>query len=448
VKVVKFGGSSLADGVQLNKVLNIVKADKERKIIVVSAPGKRFEKDEKITDLLIKLAMQVHDGLEYTQTLNSIKERYAIIIDQLSLGQEAAELLEGNLQQLLSADYDNFSEQLDAFKASGEDNNAQLIALFFNKRGLPTRYVDPKKAGLYVSDDPGHAQLLPESYANLQKLREISERIVFPGFFGVSKGGKRVTFARGGSDITGAVLANGVQADLYENFTDVDAIYAANPQIIYQPKKIHHLTYREMRELSYAGFSVFHHEALRPAIMANIPIEVKNTNNPASPGTLITKEKPQEANDVTGMATSHGFESIYIAKYLMNEEVGFGSSALEVMAKHGISVEHMPTGIDEMSLVVKENQINNAQEQALLTELKEQLNADDVHRQTNLTLIMLVGEKMATTIGTAAKAMTALADEKIGIRLFNQSSSGISIMFALEEKDEKKAIQALYKAFF
>src|SRR5699024_9894847 len=147
--------------------------------------------------------------------------------------------------------------------------------------------------------------------------------------------GKRVTFARGGSDITGAVLANGVQADLYENFTDVDAIYAANPQIIYQPKKIHHLTYREMRELSYAGFSVFHHEALRPAIMANIPIEVKNTNNPASPGTLIAKEKPQEANDVTGMATSHGFESIYIAKYLMNEEVGFGSSALEVMAKHG-----------------------------------------------------------------------------------------------------------------
>lgn len=448
MKVVKFGGSSLADGVQLEKVLNIVSSDKDRKVVVVSAPGKRFDKDKKITDLLIKLAEEVHEDSDYRQTLNAVKERYNTTIKQLSLGSEATELIDRNFSQLLRGQYSSFAEQLDAFKASGEDNNAQLIALFFVKSGLPARYVSPEDAGLYVTDEPGHAQILPESYNNLANLRDPSECIVFPGFFGVSKSGKKVTFARGGSDITGAVLANGVHADLYENFTDVDAIYAADPHYITSPQQVRHLTYREMRELSYSGFSVFHHEAIRPAIMANIPIEVKNTNNPSSPGTLITKKQPVGANDVTGIAASHGFESIYIAKYLMNDEVGFGSAALEVMAHHGISVEHMPTGIDEMSLVVKEKQINSIQERELLAELKDKLQADDVHRQTNLTLIMLVGEKMATTIGTAAKAMTALASEGIGIRLFNQSSSGISIMFALEEKDEKKAIQALYRTFF
>ncbi|GBG94373.1 aspartate kinase [Ligilactobacillus salitolerans] len=448
MKVVKFGGSSLADGTQLAKVLNIIKADPERKIIVVSAPGKRFDKDKKITDLLIKLAKQVANKVDYQQTLNAVKERYQLIIDQLSLGQAATDLIETNFSALLSQKYASFPEQLDAFKASGEDNNAQLIALYFTQSGLPAKYVSPQAAGLYVSDEPGHAQVLPEAYQNLKKLELGAQRIVFPGFFGVSKSGKKVTFARGGSDITGAVLANGVHADLYENFTDVDAIYAANPNIISQPEQVHHLTYREMRELSYAGFSVFHHEAVRPAIMANIPIEVKNTNNPTAPGTLITKNKPIGDHDVTGMASSHGFESIYVAKYLMNDEVGIGYKALGVMADHGISVEHIPTGIDEMSLVVKENQIPAQQEEELLHELQEKLEADDVHRQTNLTLIMLVGEKMATTIGTAAKAMTALAEAGIGIRLFNQSSSGISIMFALKEEDEETAIKALYQAFF
>lgn len=447
MKVVKFGGSSLADGAQLTKVLNIIKADPDRKIVVVSAPGKRFATDQKITDLLIKLAGQVRIGSDYQQTLAVVKERYDAIIQQLSLETKAVELIDRNFAQLLHSEYASFSEQLDAFKASGEDNNAQLVALFFEQSGLPAKYVSPKEAGLYVTDEPGHAQILSETYDNLARLKDTSKCIIFPGFFGVTKNGKKVTFARGGSDITGAVLANGVHADLYENFTDVDAIYAADPRYVTKPQQIQHLTYREMRELSYSGFSVFHHEAIRPAIMANIPIEVKNTNNPTAPGTLITKEKPLDANDVTGVAASHGFESIYISKYLMNDEVGFGSTALEVMAQRGISVEHMPTGIDEMSLVVKEKQINDSQEEELLAELKERLQADDVHRQTNLTLIMVVGEKMATTIGTAAKAMTALANEGIGIRLFNQSSSGISIMFALEEKDEKKPSKHYMKPF-
>ncbi len=448
MKVVKFGGSSLADGAQVKKVYNIVKDDPERKIIVVSAPGKRFDKDAKITDLLIRLANEVHGQQDHSATLAAIKQRYFAIIEQLSMGEAATSLINNNFSALLAQKFDNFAEQVDAFKAAGEDNNAQLLALYFTQAGLPAKYISPKTAGLVVTNEPGHAQVLPESYVNLVQLKDIPGRIIFPGFFGVSNEGKRFTFARGGSDITGAVLANGVHADLYENFTDVDAIYAANPHIIADPEQIHHLTYREMRELSYAGFSVFHQEAVRPAIAANIPIEVKNTNNPELPGTLISKTKHVGHRSVTGMASSHGFESIYIAKYLMNDEVGFGQKALEVMAENGISVEHIPTGIDEMSLVVRENQINDIQEDELLTELKEKLGADDVHRQTNLTLIMLVGEKMATTIGTAAQAMTALAQAGIGIRLFNQSSSGISIMFALNEEDEEKAIKALYHSFF
>lgn len=448
MKVVKFGGSSLADGGQLTKVFNIINADPKRKIIVVSAPGKRFKTDQKMTDLLIKLAYEVHGQKEYRKTLAVIKERFFAIITELDLGQAAISLINNNFTQMLHHHYGDFAELLDSFKSSGEDNNAQLIAMFFTQKGLPAKYVSPQAAGLYVTDEPGHAQLLPETYQNLKKLAVQEERIVFPGFFGVTKAGKKVTFARGGSDITGAVLAHGVHAELYENFTDVDAIYAASPQLVNAPQKIAHLTYREMRELSYAGFSVFHQEAIRPAILANIPIAVKNTNNPQAAGTLITRDKPQDANDVTGLASSHGFESIYIAKYLMNDEVGFGAAALGVMAENGISVEHMPTGIDEMSLVVREKQLTAQQEKDLLLELQERLQADEVYRQTNLSLVMLVGEKMATTIGTAARAMDALAAAGISIRLFNQSSSGISVMFAIEEKDEKKALQALYETFF
>ncbi|MER1953874.1 MAG: aspartate kinase, partial [Aerococcus urinaeequi] len=212
---------------------------------------------------------------------------------------------------------------VDAIKAFGEDANAQLIAAYFSGLGYEASYLNPQDAGLFLSDNPGQARVLPESYQNLYKLRERDGIIVIPGFFGYTKDGKLVTFSRGGSDITGAIVANGVKASMYENFTDVSSIYAANPGVVHNPVAIEQLTYSEMRELSYAGFSVFHDEALQPAFIADIPVSVKNTNEPQAPGTLITRTRPKNKLAISGIASTSGFASVYIKKYMMNREVGF-----------------------------------------------------------------------------------------------------------------------------
>ncbi|WP_311407469.1 aspartate kinase [Liquorilactobacillus uvarum] len=449
MKITKFGGSSLANAKQIRKVFDIIKSDPDRKVVVVSAPGKRFSSDTKITDNLITLAKQVQTGQDIEETLSAIKERYMAIIKELGLDQKIKDQLERNLKKMIAASYSSYEQLLNAFKASGEDNNAQLVAAYFNENGLPAKYVSPEEAGLYVCAQNGHTRVLPETYANLEQLSQTQERIVFPGFFGISKDKQRVTFSRGGSDITGAILAKGLKADLYENFTDVDAIFAANPQIVDQPKKIDHLTYQEMRELSYAGFSVLHHEALRPAIMADIPIRVKNTNKPELPGTLISKTRSENNYHITGIASSRGFMSISIAKYLMNEEVGFGARAMNIMAQHNLSVEHIPTGIDEITLILRSDQFKStADEKALLQELQEKLNADKVYQEKELALLMIVGEGMISTVGTAAKAMAALAQAGINLKMIDQGSSEISMLFGIAAADESRAIAALYGTFF
>lgn len=265
MKVVKFGGSSLASGEQLKKVLNIVVSDPDRKVVVVSAPGKRYSDDIKVTDLLIECAEKHLANENADSVFQTIIERYESIVKELSISSDIINTISKDLKNLLDGDKSKPDSYLDAVKASGEDNNAKLIAAYFQHSGLNAQYVNPKDAGLLVSDEPGNAQVLPESYENLYKLREREGIIVFPGFFGYSKTGEVLTFSRSGSDITGSILANGIKADLYENFTDVDAVYSVNPNIVQDPKEISELTYREMRELSYAGFSVFHDEALIPA---------------------------------------------------------------------------------------------------------------------------------------------------------------------------------------
>lgn len=449
MKITKFGGSSLANAKQIKKVFAIVKADPDRKVVVVSAPGKRFSADTKITDNLIKLAEQVRDGQDTDHLLAAIEERYMDIIAELGLDQTIKVQIEENLKKMVASSYSSYDQLLNTFKASGEDNNAQLVAAYFNQNGLPSKYISPEKAGLYVSAQNGHTHVLPEAYTNLEKLCHVQERIIFPGFFGISKEKHRVTFSRGGSDITGAILAKGLKADLYENFTDVDAIFAANPQIVAQPQKINHLTYQEMRELSYAGFSVLHHEALRPAIMANVPIRVKNTNKPELSGTLISKTRATNDYHITGIASSRGFMSISIAKYLMNEEIGFVAKALKIMSEHGLSVEHVPTGIDEISLILRADQFKNAaDEESLLQELQQRLQADKVYHEKELALLMIVGEGMVSTVGTAAKAMTALAAAGINLKMIDQGSSEISMLFGIDAADEKRAITSLYETFF
>lgn len=448
MKVVKFGGSSLASGAQLDKVFHIVTSDPARKAVVVSAPGKRYAEDTKVTDLLIACAEQYLASGSAPELAEAVVERYALIANELQLGQSIIDKIRDDLFTLLEGDKSNPGQYLDAVKASGEDNNAKLIAAYFRYKGVKAEYVNPKDAGLFVTNEPGNAQVLPESYQNLYRLRERDGLIIFPGFFGFSKDGDVITFSRSGSDITGSILANGLQADLYENFTDVDAVYSVNPSFVENPKEISELTYREMRELSYAGFSVFHDEALIPAFRAGIPVQIKNTNNPSAEGTRVVSKRDNTNGPVVGIASDTGFCSIYISKYLMNREIGFGRKALQILEEHGLTYEHVPSGIDDMTIILREGQMDAVTERSVIKRIEKDLHADEVIVEHHLALIMVVGEAMRHNVGTTARAAKALSEAKVNIEMINQGSSEVSMMFGVKEAEERKAVQALYQEFF
>jgi aspartate kinase len=448
MKVVKFGGSSLASGEQLEKVFQIVLSDSERKAVVVSAPGKRFADDIKVTDLLIALAEKALTSGSTDAELNAVLERYENIAKDVNLSPDIMKTIREDLVTRLNANKSNQKQFIDLLKASGEDNNAKLVAAFFQSKGVEASYADPKEAGLLVTNEPGNAQVLPDSYDRLYNLRERSGIVIFPGFFGYNEAGEVVTFSRSGSDITGSILANGLKADLYENFSDVDAVYSVNPNIIKDPKEIQEITFREMRELAYGGFSVFHDEALYPAFQAGIPVNVKNTNNPSAPGTLIVNQRTNQNGPVIGISSEKGFCNIYVRKYLMNREIGFGSRLLKILEEYGLSYEHTPSGIDDLSVILRHSQMNHDMEQEMVSRIQHELKADEVQVIPNIALIMVVGEGMRHNIGTMARASKALAQAAINIEMINQGSSEVSMMFGVKEKDEKKAVQALYEEFF
>lgn len=448
MKVVKFGGSSLASGQQIEKVFQIVVSDPKRKVVVVSAPGKRFAEDNKVTDLLIECAEQSLLNLDTEEELKAIIDRYAVIAAELNLSSNIINEIQRDLIARLNGDKSKPDRFMDAMKAAGEDNNAKLVAAYFQKKGIEAQYVNPKEAGLLVTAEPSNAQVLPESYDSLYSLRNRSGITIFPGFFGYSKEGEIFTFSRSGSDITGSILANGLKADLYENFTDVDAVYSVNPFIVKNPKEIKELSYREMRELSYAGFTVLHDEALVPAFRAGIPVHIKNTNNPSAPGTRIVNERDITNGPVSGIASADGFCSIYVSKYLMNREIGFGRKLLEILESYGLSYEHTPSGIDDISIILKESQLDANMEEEIKHRIETELHTDEVVIDRGIALIMVVGEGMRHNIGTTARASKALAKAKVNIEMINQGSSEVSMMFGVKEVDEKRAVQALYDEFF
>ncbi|MBO0962863.1 aspartate kinase [Neobacillus sp. MM2021_6] len=448
MKVTKFGGSSLASGKQLEKVFQIVISDPERKVVVVSAPGKRFAEDTKVTDLLIECAEQCLENQNPKEKLEAVMERYTAIAEECNLSEEVIQEIYDDLVTRLNSNKHKPDRFIDLLKASGEDNNAKLVAAYFRERGVDAAYVNPKEAGLLVSAEPGNAQALPEAYERLYSLHKHPGILIFPGFFGYSEEGEVFTFSRSGSDITGSILANALKAELYENFTDVDAVYSVNPTIVKRPKEIKELTYREMRELSYAGFTVLHDEALVPAFRAGIPVHIKNTNNPAAPGTRIVNERDNTNGPVIGIASDKGFCSIYVSKYLMNREVGFGRKLLAILEDSGLSYEHTPSGIDDVSVILRENQLNEKIEADIINRIKTELHADEVKIEHSLALIMVVGEGMRHNVGTMAKASKALARASVNIEMINQGSSEVSMMFGVKEVDEKRAVQAIYEEFF
>lgn len=449
MKVAKFGGTSLANAEQIKKVCKIVQADPQRRLIVVSAPGKRFKEDEKVTDLLIGYADRYLQTGEAPSEKRAIFSRYREIVLGLQLPAEVGDQVEAELEAVLSNQQGLSAERfMDAVKAAGEDTCAKIVAHYLRHLGEEARYVSPLEAGLFVTDEAGNAHVLPEAYEQLATLRDWSGITVFPGFFGYTKAGELVTFSRGGSDITGSILAAAVKADVYENFTDVDSVYVVNPNLIKNPVEVKEITYREMRELSYSGFGVFHEEALIPAYQADIPVCIKNTNNPSAPGTMIVSEPPASTKRVSGIASDSGFCSIYVSKYLMNKEIGFGRKLLQILEEEGLSYEHTPSGIDNISVILRERDLTQDKEQRIVERIRRELAVDDVSVTHGLALVMIVGEGMRQSVGTTARAATALAAAKINLEMINQGSSEVSMMFGVKAEEAERAVIALYQEFF
>lgn len=450
MKVCKFGGSSVANAEQVAKIVEIVMADPGRRVVVVSAPGKRDKADMKVTDMLIACAEAALAGQECERMLADIVERYAEIQRALKLPVGITAEIEKDLRFRLAGDKSHRGSFIDNMKAAGEDNSAKIVAQAFQACGAKAVYLNPHDAGMFLTDDFGNAQLLEESYRNLSEaLRKCEGIVIFPGFFGYTKDGRVATFPRGGSDITGSILAAAVKADVYENFTDVDSVYPVDPRLVPEVKEgIVAMTYREMRELSYAGFGVFHDEAVIPAVKAGIPINVRNTNRPQEPGTMIVQSRRVLAGSVVGIASDEGFCNIFVDKYMMNREIGFGRRLLQILEWEGVSYEHMPSGIDNVSVVIRERNFCPECERRVVERIRRDLSPDAVLVERGYALVMVVGEGLYYTVGMAAKTTKALSDAGVNIEMMNQGSSEISMMFGVKAEHRAKAVQALYKAFF
>lgn len=432
-KVVKFGGSSLASARQFKKVGDIIRADKARRYVVPSAPGKRNDKDEKVTDLLYQCYDAASTGGSYKKILEKIKKRYTDIIDGLDL----------NLN--LDHEFDRIEENFTAaagrdYAASrGEYLNGLVMACY-----LGYEFIDA--ADVISFDDKGNLNF-EETNRELAERLEHVDRAVIPGFYGSSADGSIRTFSRGGSDITGSLVARAIHADMYENWTDVSGFLVADPRIIENPEVIETITYRELRELSYMGASVLHEDAIFPVRKEGIPINIRNTNKPEEKGTLIvesTCRKPRYV--ITGIAGKKGFCSINIEKAMMNAEVGFCRKVLSVFERHNISIEHMPSGIDTMTVFVHQSEFEEY-EQSVIAGIHREVEPDLVDLEADLALIAVVGRGMKATRGTAGRIFSALAHARINVKMIDQGSSEFNIIIGVKNADFEPAIKAIYDIF-
>ncbi|MFT9470176.1 aspartate kinase [Leuconostoc pseudomesenteroides] len=450
MKVTKFGGSSLADGQQLKRVFDIIRDDSERKVVVVSAPGKRFKDDTKVTDLLLSYARATIEDTDATDIIEAIKHRYHAIGNYFDLPDYDLADLDEQIDHLSTKHYRSFDYLYAAFAAHGEYLNAQLVAKVFTHLGVSARFIDAKEIGLLVDDNARQATFDTKSYDTIAELDlSTSERLIVPGFFGYTKSGDMATFSRGGSDITGAIMARGLRADLYENFTDVSAIYAVNPNIIDKPAAIEQMTYDEMRELSYAGFAVFHDEAIIPAIQGGIRINIKNTNDPEAPGTFIVPPtEVQQSRPVTGIANSNRFAALYLHRYLLNKEVGFTLRILEILKRHQISYEHMPSGIDDLTIIFDKTLLTQEKIDGMLADIASEIKPDTLKWLPSYGIIMVVGEGMRNRIGALTEIVSPLKEHHISLQMVNQGASEISIMLGIQPDLSDRAVKAIYENIF
>lgn len=432
-KVVKFGGSSLASAEQFQKVREIVRADKERRFVVPSAPGKRNADDTKVTDMLYACYDLAERGENFKAQLAAIKERYQEIIDGLKLElslEDEFKVIEKNFKEKAGSDY---------AASRGEYLNGIVMAAY-----LGFEFVDAAEVILF--NENGEF----ESEETNRKLRERLEGVnaaVVPGFYGAYADGTVKTFSRGGSDITGSIVARAVKANVYENWTDVSGILVADPRIIYKPEGIETITYKELRELSYMGFNVLHEDAIFPVRREGIPINIRNTNAPEDNGTWIVESTCQKSKYViTGVAGKKGFCAVNIDKDMMNSEIGFGRKVLQAFEENGISFEHVPSGIDTMTVFVHQDEFMH-KEQQVVSAIHRLADPDHIDIEGDFALIAVVGRGMKSTRGTAGRIFSALAHANVNVKMIDQGSSELNIIIGVSNADFETAIKAIYDIF-
>lgn len=432
-KVVKFGGSSLASAEQFRKAGDIVRADADRRFVIPSAPGKRFDGDTKVTDLLYDCYAAAEAGRDFEKKLEKIHDRYRDIISGLGLDfslDEDFQVIRGNFLAKAGRDY---------AASRGEYLNGKVLADY-----LGYEFIDAADVILFDGDGTFAAD---ETNKIMAKRLESCENAVIPGFYGAYADGRVKTFSRGGSDITGSIVARALQADLYENWTDVSGFLVTDPHIVENPEVVEMITYRELRELSYMGATVLHEEAIFPVRKAGIPINIKNTNHPDDPGTMIvatTSKKPRFT--ITGIAGKKGFVAVTVDKDLMNSEIGFCRRVLSVFEENRISIEHMPSGIDTMCILVHQDEFQE-HEQVVLSGIQRAVNPDAISVEPDLALIAVVGRGMRQMRGTAGRIFSALTHAKINCRMIDQGSSELNIIIGVSNDDFDRAIQSIYDIF-
>ncbi len=432
-KVVKFGGSSLASAEQFIKAGDIIRSDVERRYVVPSAPGKRFGKDTKVTDMLYSCYAKAEAGEAFSEDLKMIRERYEEIIHGLQLDLSLADefaAIEEKFREKAGEDY---------AASRGEYLNGIVMAAY-----LDYEFIDASTVILF--DENGEFESEKTNKVLAERLSHV-ERAVIPGFYGAYEDGKVKTFSRGGSDITGSIVARAVKADVYENWTDVSGFLVADPRIIKNPVGIETITYRELRELSYMGATVLHEDAIFPVRREGIPINIRNTNCPEEKGTWIVESTCQKSKYViTGIAGKKGFCSVNIEKDMMNSEIGFGRKVLQAFEDYGISFEHVPSGIDTLTVFVHQDEFIN-KEQKVVSAIHRLADPDTIDIESDLALIAVVGRGMRSTRGTAGRIFSALAHANVNVRMIDQGSSELNIIIGVSDEDFENAIRAIYKIF-
>lgn len=434
IKAVKFGGSSLADAGQFRKVAEIIKSDATRRYVVPSAPGKRYDGDTKVTDMLYACYDLASRGEKIEEAFDCIISRYNEIIEGLNLSLSLDEEFDTIRRMLLSGAGRDYAA------SRGEYLNGIILAGY-----LGFEFIDAAEIVTFNGDGTFDA----ERTNTVMKARLAKTAYaVIPGFYGSMPDGTVRTFSRGGSDISGALVARAIDAEIYENWTDVSGLCMADPRIIKSPRYIKTVTYRELRELSYMGASVLHEDSIFPVKIAGIPINIKNTNDPSASGTFIVPHTDDVSGEevITGIAGKKGFAVLTLEKDMMNSELGFGKRVLEVMEQFGISFEHLPSGIDTLSVVVNMSQIENKKTE-VFNALQSKVNPDSIEYQSGVSLIAVVGRKMIKSKGTAARVFTAVARAGVNIRMIDQGSSELNIILGVDDSDFIKAMTAIYDEF-